>query len=523
MAFQQYPQKFGIPSGNTAGRPSNPVIGDTYYNGQLGILEIYDGTNWIPNSAPPGIPSVVGVDVGTGRAFTSGALTITFTPSTNGGAASGFGGSAVLGATTYSTGNTSATTITLAVGEAGSYSVSGTAFNGFGTSPSAVPTNVTVTTVPQAPTIGTATASTSANEITVTWTLGNNGGKNLSAITITPYLNGTTAATSRNAATTSSTSYTFTSGQLTGGSSYTFKVKTTNANGDSLESSASNSATMPNLVALTDVLVVAGGGGSGGAPRDAWYPGGGGAGGYRTSSTALVALNTGYQITVGAGGSGGSGGAGSNSTRGNQGANSTVGTAAGTFAATGGGGGGAGQGASGQFATSGGSGGGAGSPSTGLYPQSGGAGNAGSYSPVEGYAGGETTGGGGSGYSGAGGGSAGVGPNYSGTTVSGGSGTSNSITGSPVTYAAGGGVSLNTTSSNASANTGNGATGATLNGSGGTTNGSNGGSGIIVLKIADTRTISFSGGVTFSGGSASGGFKTYTITAAGVSDTYTVS
>jgi hypothetical protein len=73
--------------------------------------------------------------------------------------------------------------------------------------------------------------------------INNNGGKALSAITITPYLNGTTAGTPQNAATTSSTSHTFTG--LTQGSSYTFKVKTTNANGDSPESSATNSLTVP--------------------------------------------------------------------------------------------------------------------------------------------------------------------------------------------------------------------------------------------------------------------------------------
>jgi hypothetical protein len=38
MGLQQIPFKGGIPSGNTANRPSNAVIGDTYYNGQLGIL-----------------------------------------------------------------------------------------------------------------------------------------------------------------------------------------------------------------------------------------------------------------------------------------------------------------------------------------------------------------------------------------------------------------------------------------------------------------------------------------------------
>ncbi len=38
MAFSSYPAKGGIPSGNTAARPSGPVIGDTFYNGQLEIL-----------------------------------------------------------------------------------------------------------------------------------------------------------------------------------------------------------------------------------------------------------------------------------------------------------------------------------------------------------------------------------------------------------------------------------------------------------------------------------------------------
>ncbi len=41
MPFQQYPFKGGIPSGNTANRPGSPVIGDTYYNGELEIIEIY--------------------------------------------------------------------------------------------------------------------------------------------------------------------------------------------------------------------------------------------------------------------------------------------------------------------------------------------------------------------------------------------------------------------------------------------------------------------------------------------------
>ena len=36
------------PSGTTADRPSNPSIGDTFYNGTLGVLEIYTSAGWLP-------------------------------------------------------------------------------------------------------------------------------------------------------------------------------------------------------------------------------------------------------------------------------------------------------------------------------------------------------------------------------------------------------------------------------------------------------------------------------------------
>jgi len=38
----------GTPFGDTAGRPSSPSVGQTYYNGQLGYLEIYTVSGWIP-------------------------------------------------------------------------------------------------------------------------------------------------------------------------------------------------------------------------------------------------------------------------------------------------------------------------------------------------------------------------------------------------------------------------------------------------------------------------------------------
>jgi hypothetical protein len=282
-------------SGNTAGRPSNAIIGDTYYNGTLEVLEIYNGTQWVAVSAPPSPPTITSVtDVGTGLAYaTGGTFTVVAGVGEGGSTPLQYNVSTTAGG--FSTSSSSSTISLAGLTPNTSFQVVVNGQNNFGQSINSSPSSaVTATTVPQTPTIGTATASTTANEITVTWTLGNTGGKVLSAITITPYLNGTTAQTSRTAATTSSTSYTFTEGQLTAGSSYTFKVKTTNANGDSLESSATNSATMPDLL-IINTLVIAGGG-SGGSPMG----GGGGAGGL-VYSTSAFAPGTSYTVTIGAG------------------------------------------------------------------------------------------------------------------------------------------------------------------------------------------------------------------------------
>lgn len=529
MTFQQYPQKLGIPSGNTAARPSSPIIGDTYYNGELSLLEIYDGTNWVPSSAPAGIPTVATTDVGTGRAYGSGAINFSFTAGINGGTPYGYNGVAILGGTTYTTGNTTATTATLVVGISGSYSVSGSSYNGFGASPGSVPGTLAVTTVPEAPTIGTATAS-GATAI-ITWTLNSNGGKNLSAITVTPYLNGTTAGTSQNAATTSSTSMTFTG--LVEGSSYTFKVKTTNANGNSLESSATNSIAIP---VTLDYLIVAGGGGGGRSSG-----GGGGAGGYLTTIGATAAgflTGTNYSVTVGAGGT--SQQSGSLPTAGGNSVFTTV-TSYG-----GGGGGGYNFNASPTntfFGLAGGSGGGAwgASPTTGGAASPSGQGNAGGTAGTgSGY--GESTGGGGG--AGAAGGNGGT---SNGICGAGGVGLSNSITGSAVFYAGGGGGgygNYNYGGSQTGGAGGNGGGGQGANNSGagggligtnggaGTANtggggggssyvgqlstpgaGGNGGSGVVILRYPDNFTITIGAGLTGTTSSASGGYKRTTLTA----------
>jgi hypothetical protein len=505
MAFQQFPQKGGIPSGNTAGRPSNPVIGDTYYNGQLEILEIYNGTQWVANSAPPATPSISSVtDVGTVAYASGGSLSVVFSPGSGGGTPSQYNAYTTSGGFTASS---STTTVTLTgLTPATSFTVYGNAQNNFGTTVNtANAAEVTATTRPQTPTIGTATASSIASEVTVTWTNGATGGKNISAITITPYLNGTTAQTSRTAATTSSTSYTFTSGQLTAGSAYTFKVKATNANGDSPESSASNSVTVASVITV-DYLVVAGGGAGNYSPGNGGT-GGGGAGGLRSTVTATggggsletalsIVKGTNYTVTVGAGG------ASTQSSSLFPGENSVFAT----VTSTGGGGGGPGQLVQ---AGAGGSGGGAGENSSGYYGIR-------TASPVQGYDGGGTIYTGSDGHGGGGAGAVGANGVGSSAGGSGGNGAAVSITGTSVTYAGGGGASSysgtggdggtggggngtgpsNRTSGTAGgANTGGG--GGSIGGSRGYGGSSAGGSGVVILRwLTSDATISVGAGLT---------------------------
>lgn len=490
MAFNQFPQKGGIPSGNTAGRPTNPVIGDTYYNGQTGILEIFNGTTFLPCSAPPAPPTVAVTDVGGNLAFGSAQGNVTITPGTDGAVANTFLVSSSTGGYTVST---SGTTATISVGNAGSYTFSGKGINFFGESASGPTTTVTLTSVPQAPTIGTATTSGATTSVTVTWTLNSDGGKNLSAITITPYLDGTTAQTSSTAATTASTSATITG--LTQGSSYTFKVKTTNANGVSLESSATNSVTVPTIISV-DFLVVAGGGGGGGVIGSSMYSnGGGGAGGFRTSygnasgggasleSALGITPGANFTVTVGSGAA---------ATSQVQGGNSVFSN----ITSTGGGG-----------ATGGNGGSGAG---TGSFVNDAGTGLTG-----QGYAGGtpqyHNAGGGGGGAA-----SIGSGGESNGVGGAGGTGITSDFTGSSVGYAGGGGggganaggsatqgggagaTGTNGTATAGSAGTGGGGGGKVGNTNTGNTTaqGAGGGAGVVSIRYPSSRSASVGAGLT---------------------------
>jgi len=504
MAFQQYPQKGGIPSGNTAGRPSNPVIGDTYYNGQLGLLEIYDGTNWVPSSSPAAIPTISVTDVGTSRPYTSGAIAYTFTAGTNGGSPYGYTGIATISSSSYS-GTTTSTTLTLAVGAPGLYSATGTAYNGFGTSPSNPALSITVTTVPDAPTSVTVPSATTS-AITVSWTAPATGGKAITQYTVTPYI----GATAQTTTTTSSTSVGVTG--LTAGQTYTFKVKATNGNGTGLDSTASTSVTVP---FAAEVLVVAGGGNGGSI-----IGGGGGAGGVRYTTSYDLSIGSSLTVTVGAGS------AVKNSTTFKGGPSQF-----GVLSATGGGSGGTQVDTADRDGAPGGSGGGA--PwRDAATTKVGGAGNQGGYSPVEGYKGGDntlaTTAA--TNVSGGGGGASAAGENAVSTSQAGagGAGVAYSITGSSVTYAGGGGGGARTnggaslgaagaggggSGANGTANTGGGGGGSSYTAN---SDGWAGGSGIVVLAYPDSypAITSIGAGLTYTVSTAArSGYRVYTFTA----------
>jgi hypothetical protein len=509
------PIEGGIPKGNTNNRSvefPSPATGDVYYNGELEILEIYNGTTWVAVSAPPATPTIgTPIDVGNVAYESGGTLTIVFTPGSGGGTPNQYNVSTTTGGFS-SFNSTSPVTIT-GLTPATAFSVYGNAQNNFGTTVNtANSAAVTATTLPQVPTIGTATASTSANEVTVTWTNGSTGGKNLSAITITPFLNGTTAQTSRAAATTSSTSYTFTEGQLTAGSAYTFKVKATNANGTCADSNASNSAIMPNLF-FVDYLIIAGGGGGG---KHSNAGGGGGAGGYRTSysttggggvaeSVLPVSPETNYTVTIGAGGAAGT-----------QGGNSVFSTITSTGGGFGGGSTTAGDGGS--------SGGGNGVGLAGTRTSN----------PVQGYNGASRNNGGWSGNGGGGAGGAGfesTGTDTSAAGGNGGAGLASSITGTSVLRAGGGGGmdwagssigyggnGFGAGGGNGAPGNGNGAgngdtnTGGGGGGAGGSTSGGLGGSGVVIIRYPSGKTITIGAGLTGTT-STDGSYKVTTITA----------
>ena len=234
----------GISRGNTASRPVSASNGDLYYNTETSILEIYDGGWWLPNTAP-GIPnSVIATDSSSGRAYNDGAASVAFTPSTTGGKATLYTVTSSPGSFT-NTGSSSPINIT-GLQSSTQYTYTVTSTGPLGTSnASSASSAVTATTVPQAPTIGTATGADSS--ATLTFTAGSTGGA-----TISNYKYSTDNSTYTAFSPSQNTSPLTISG-LTNGSSYSFYLKAVNTNGDSAASSASNTVVIGSTTAFDSI------------------------------------------------------------------------------------------------------------------------------------------------------------------------------------------------------------------------------------------------------------------------------
>jgi hypothetical protein len=167
-------------------------------------------------------------------------------------------------------------------------------------------------TVPVAPTSVAGTKTSTVGSISVAFTAPTTG------YTPTSY----TVTSSPGSITATGSSSPIVVSGLTGGTSYTFTVTSTSAQGTSAASSASSAVTAPTTLTTTfnssgtftnpgvsnvEVLLVGGGGGGGfgGSNLSGEFGGGGGgAGGVQYSAALSISPNTNYAVTVGNGGGG---------------------------------------------------------------------------------------------------------------------------------------------------------------------------------------------------------------------------
>jgi hypothetical protein len=414
------------------------------------------------SASKPGKPFNINVsDIGISRSFNNGAASVSFEHK---GVRANFFTVTSFPENIQATG-ASSPIIVEGLSSDTNYTFTVTATNSIGTSKvSDTSASVTATTVPQAPTLSSASSNGNRTSVVSTFSSGASGGKAVSTFT-----------TKRTGASQNGASSPITLSGLSAGTTYGITVTATNENGESLPSNSidattfnatggditevggfiihrftGNSTFSPNQSKSVEYLVVAGGG-SGGGPNTNFggQGGGGGAGGVLSGSTTI---STSQSITVGNGGA----------YHPTNGQNSSIGS---IVVSTGGGHGGRGDNVYGPG--SGGSGGGRARGTSG----GGGTGIAG-----QGFAGGSNANL--SWGHGAGGGAGGVGANGGGDLSSavGGASITSSITGSSVEYARGG---------NGGSRDGGGTTHLGVNTGAGGGGGASGRSGVVVIRYSN--------------------------------------
>lgn len=342
------------PSGYTRGtvdaRPASGTIGDLYYNTTNQEFQVWTGNAWSAVSAPAAKVTNVVATNPSGSSYNNARASVAFTYPTSGGYPTSFVATSSPGNITGS--GTSSPIIISGLTAGTSYTFTVTGTNSYGSSTSDASSSGSFTTVPQAPTIGTATPA--PNEASVTFTAGATGGSTITGYTVTSSPGNITA--------TGSSSPIVVSG-LTNGTAYTFTVTATNANGTSAASSATTSVTPVGVTLFTSsgtftpssyptnytVYVVGGGGGWGGnyGNGSSGLNGYGGAGGsgYYTKSTGTLSSGS-LSVVIGGAGSQGSSGTASSfgAVTANGGGNGVISGSWGGSGGHGGSGGGAGFG-----------------------------------------------------------------------------------------------------------------------------------------------------------------------------------
>lgn len=196
----------------------------------MSIISVISGSG---KSAPAAPTIGTATNVGTGRAYNNGAAIVTFTAPTYTGRSAITSYTVTSSPGGFTTSGASSPLTVTGLASATAYTFTVTATNAIGTSSASSASNsITATTVPQAPTIGTATGGDATASITFT-------GNATGGSAITTY----TATSSPGSITGTSASSPVTVSGLTNGTAYTFTITATNANGTSTASAASNSVT----------------------------------------------------------------------------------------------------------------------------------------------------------------------------------------------------------------------------------------------------------------------------------------